>query len=103
MTAFAFIMFFICLTVLKLPYDAENALLLNCYYLLIFFFTVICYVYHKFHDNKVAQNRVLLVLKVITYIICCLGLYLFVLHFDYINDHINEWGSFNKVNKTISM
>ena len=96
-SALGCVLFFICLTILKLPYNEENAPLLNCDYGLLFVFAVACYFYHEFNDDTDAQSRILLFLKIIAAIICCFGVYLFILHFDYIDAHISEWGSFNKV------
>lgn len=98
-TAFAYVMCFICLTVLNLPYNEENAPLLNYYYALFLIFAVTCFAYHAFKDNEVAQKRILIILKIVAYVICCLGLYLFTFHYDYITAHISEWGGFNKVSE----
>ena len=89
-TVVSCIMFFICLTVLKLPYTEENAPLLNCYYLLLFIFTACCYMFHACDKDSLLQNKVLLFLKVITLIIFCFGIYLYVSHFDYIQAHLSE-------------
>lgn len=97
MTAFACVMCFICMTVLKLPYNEENAPLLNYYYVLFFMFAVTCFTYHAFKGNEFAQKRILIILKIVAYVICCFGLYLFTFHYDYITAHISEWGGFNKV------
>ena len=96
---FGAVMFFVCLTVLKLPYDAENATLLNCYYLSLLAFAVICYAYNEFKDDKSKQLHIRRIFIIITIIVCCLGLYLYVSHLDYIDAHISEWGSFNKVSR----
>ena len=96
-SALGCVLIFICLTIFKLPYNEENAPLLNCYYGLFFVFAVACFFYHTFSDNADAQKRILPFLKIIAAIICCFGVYLFILYFDYIDAHISEWGSFNKV------
>ena len=98
-SAFGGVMFFICLTVLKLPYNAENAPFLNCYYLLLLVFFATCYAYNAFKDDEDKQAQIRLIFIIITILVCCIGLYLFVSHFDYIDAHISEWGSFNKVSR----
>lgn len=96
-SALACILFFVCLMVIKLPYNTENAPLLNCYYILLTVFALVCFAYHVFDKDKVRQHQMLLAIKLLMLALCCLGIYLFISHFEYITAHLNEWGGFNKV------
>lgn len=86
-----------CITVFKIPYNNENAPLLNIYYAVFFIF-----VSGFFIDNALCKKQIYemsLWMKIISVIFMFFGVMIYTLHFDYIQAHMSEWGSFNKVEK----
>lgn len=96
MYIFMAVIFFCCITVFKLPYNAENAPLLNCYYGLTVILVIAFAIYNASDTGEVKQ-KIGLILKILLIILGCFGMYLYGAHYDYIQEHMSEWGGFNKV------
>ena len=90
-----------CIIVFKIPRDDNNSILLNCFYFLViaFFFGMqIDRILQKANDEGYKMS---LLVKIMYWVTLFFGLYLCCMHWGYINQHFAEWGSFNKVGKSL--
>ena len=88
-----------CIIVFKIPHDDNNTILLNCFYFLVILFFVGMQIDRILQSANDENYKMSLVVKVVYWSILFFGLSLCCMHWDYIGQHITEWGNFNKVAK----
>ena len=90
-----------CIIVFKIPRDENNSMLLNSFYFFVIAFFLCMQIDRVLQKANDESYKMSLVVKIIYWVTLFFGLYLCCMHWEYINQHFAEWGSFNKVGKSL--